>query len=135
MSLVRFKFHQIRSKSFGLIHRPYALVHVQAKDGTHWVPVEMIVDTGADYTILPARYVTILGYNVHTDCEPELTYGVGGSQTVYLLRQMTVRLGEWERNIPIGFIEGGNAPALLGRHQFMELIDTRFKDRMVVFAV
>ena len=128
-----FKFHQIKSPSFGMIYRPYALVFLKSKDGADWVPVEMVVDTGADYTILPKKYLPILGYDAAIDCEPEITYGVGGPETVYLLRKIRVKLDKWEKDIPVGFLERDDVPALFGRHMFMELMKTTFAKHVVMF--
>lgn len=133
MALARFRFHEIRSPLFDVIYRPYALVYIGDKERKRWVPVEMVVDTGADYTILPKRYLPILGFDALKDCETQTTYGVGGPETVYLLRNARVRLGAWENEAPVGFLERDDVPALLGRHEFMELLKATFEHHVVTF--
>ena len=36
----------------------------------------MLVDTGADYTILPRREAMILGIDINKGCTSNVTYGV-----------------------------------------------------------
>lgn len=80
----------------------------------------MLVDTGADYTLLPKFYAEDLGISLEKDCIPYSTFGVGGSEMVYVLKNINVRLSEWEFNIPVGFLERDNIPPLLGRQNFLE---------------
>jgi len=133
MAVAKFQFRKLLSPTLGEIYRPYALVGVRTKDNKRWIPVETVVDTGADYTILPKRYLPSLGYDALKDCETQTTYGVGGPETVYLLRKIKVKLGDWEQDVPIGFLERSDVPALLGRHEFMELLKTTFDQRVVTF--
>ena len=84
MSLA-FKFRKIASDLFGDIYRPYADVTFY---GQHGRPrkITMVVDIGADYTILPRREAALLGIDLNRDCTMHTTYGVGGVQKVYLYR-------------------------------------------------
>lgn len=94
----------------------------------------MIVDTGADYTILPAYLAPELGIHLRRTARKFETSGIGGRETVWLVRRIRVRLGTWERNIPVGFLERNDVPPLLGRHEFLETFETRFrKKRDVLF--
>lgn len=87
----------------------------------------MIVDSGADYTMLPKKYVSELGIDLRRDTKKLSTRGVGGSSRVYLLRnKQRVKLGEWERQIPLGFIDASDIPPLLGRQDFMEIFRFTF---------
>ena len=129
---VSFKFHQIASELFGHIYRPYAEVIFY---GTHQKPrkITMLVDTGADHTILPRREAALLGIDLGRDCTVHTTYGVGGPQALYFYPNLTVELGEKRLQIPVGFLESNSVPPLLGRHQFMELFKTCFSDYRVIF--
>lgn len=40
----------------------------------------MIVDTGADYTLLPRFMAEKLGINLEKDCKDFTTFGVGGGR-------------------------------------------------------
>ncbi|MCI0528865.1 MAG: retroviral-like aspartic protease family protein, partial [Nitrospira sp.] len=129
---VTFRLQKIASDLFGYIYRPYAEVIFY---GQHGKPrrITMVVDTGADYSILPRREAALLGIDLSQDCTSHTTYGVGGPQTVYLYRDIEVQLGEKHLKIPVGFLDKNDVPPLLGRHQFMELFQTCFDQKKVSF--
>ena len=43
----------------------------------------MIVDTGADYTLLPRFLAPVLGIDLNKDCQKLKTSGVGGEERVF----------------------------------------------------
>lgn len=132
--LLRFPFRKEKSPILGLIYRPIAQVFFRSKQSKDWSEIWMIVDSGADYTLLPRYMADELGVNLETDCQKFATYGIGGGEKVYFLPKIKVKLGNWERMIPIGFLERDEIPPLLGRHLFMETFDTEFtKEHVVVF--
>lgn len=92
----------------------------------------MIVDTGADYTLLPRFMASILGIDLEKDCRIFKTLGVGGEERVYFLPKIKAKLGDWERTIPIGFLERNEIPPLMGRHQFFETFETNFSSKHFV---
>lgn len=92
----------------------------------------MIVDTGADYTLLPRFMAHELGISLETDCKTFSTYGVGGGERVYFLPNIKVRLGKWKRTIPVGFLERNEIPPLMGRHLFLETFETLFSSKHMV---
>lgn len=93
----------------------------------------MIVDTGADYTILPRFYAYDLGINLHKDCMAYQTFGIGGSEKVYLLKNAKVKLGRWERFVPVGFLNRDDIPPLMGRQEFLEIFKVTFINHSTVF--
>ena len=92
----------------------------------HWSEIWMIVDTGADYTLLPRYLAADLGVNLEKDCKVFSTQGIGGNERVYFLPKIKVKLGKWERVIPIGFLERNEIPPLMGRHLFLETFEALF---------
>ncbi|MCX6841513.1 MAG: aspartyl protease family protein [candidate division WOR-3 bacterium] len=92
MVVARFPFRRIGREYLGTIQRPYATVLLQGKS-RQWVSVEMVVDSGADYTLLPATYAELLGIDLAARV-PTTTFGVGGSETVHLYKSLSIRLGD-----------------------------------------
>jgi len=129
-----FRYKAVPSALFGVVYRPMADVLIRTKDKGDWVSVSMVVDTGADYTIMPKRYAPLLGIDVHVDCIEHETHGIGGSETVYLCRNVTVRLGRWERCIPLGFLDRDDIPPLLGRQDFLETFRVIFEGHETTFV-
>lgn len=131
--VLSFKFRKEKSLLFGEIYRPIAQVFFWSKIAHEWIEVWMIVDTGADYTLLPHYLVNDLGIDLESDCRIFSTGGIGGIEKVYLLKEkLKVKLGKWEEKIPIGFLERDEIPPLLGRQDFLEKFETLFSKNHVV---
>lgn len=112
-----------------------AQVFFWSKKGKYWSEVWTIVDTGADYTLLPRFLAEDLKIDLERECKVFLTQGIGGSERVYFLPKIRVRLGKWERVIPVGFLERNEVPPLMGRHLFLETFETLFSsDHIVTFS-
>ncbi|MBI2334679.1 retroviral-like aspartic protease family protein [Candidatus Daviesbacteria bacterium] len=131
---ITFKFKEYPSNIFGITRRPVAEVYFQHKNNIRWLPITMVVDSGADYTLLPKFLALSLGISLSKDCRLIETRGVGGESTVYLLkRKIRVRLGEYERAIPVGFLGNNHIPPLLGRQEFLETFKVIFEKFQVIF--
>ncbi len=87
----------------------------------------MLVDTGADFTLLPRWYADALGIDPERNCERVAMTGVGGKATVYLYRRALARIGRWKRQIPLGFLETNNILPLMGRQAFFETFRVIFE--------
>lgn len=115
------------------IFRPYAKVLIFAKKKKTWLPANMVVDSGADYTLLPRRYAIALGIDLANDCIAETALGVGGSETVYFYKKLLVKMEDWQNEIPVGFLERDDIPALLGRLAFIESLRVIFEKHKTTF--
>lgn len=94
----------------------------------------MIVDTGADYTLLPRFYALDLGIDLEKDCKPYLTSGIGGTEQVFIFKKTKVKLEKWEKEVPIGFLDRDNIPPLLGRQGFLEKLRVTFYRHITFFS-
>jgi hypothetical protein len=116
MLLAKFPFVKVGRGPLGEISRPYAKVSLLAEKRKKWLPANFVVDSGADYTLLPRIYASALGISLGTDCIAETSLGVGGSETVYLYKKgINMRVGDWQQRIPVGFLERDDVPPLMGR--------------------
>lgn len=106
-----------------------------SQQGNYWSEVWMIIDTGADYTLLP-RYLALDLKIDLKKCKTFLTHGVGGNERVYFLPNIKVKLGNWERKIALGFLDRNDIPPLMGRHLFIETFEVLFSsNHTVTFSV
>ena len=129
-----FPFRKEKSPIFGYIYRPIAYVSFWSRRYKMWGEITVIVDTGADYTLLPYYLAEVFGIDLETEARPFSTQGVGGKETVYVVPKHNVLLGAWERTIPVGFLERNTIPPVMGRHLFLETFETLFsKNQAVVF--
>lgn len=129
---ISFPFTFIGKTSLGKIYRPYAIVSVFSKLGRKYIPIEMVIDTGADYTLLPRKYAEILGVDLKTDCRSEQTLGVGGRGKVYQYSKLPIKIGDWSEKIPMGFLNRDDVPALLGRLNCLEIFKLSFGDFVTI---
>ena len=132
---VSFPFERRPSPLFGTVHRPLAIVECWSLKITSWIKVAMLVDTGADYTLLPHSYASHLGVRVDRECRAFDTMGIGGSERVYLLPRWPIRLGPWQRDVPIGFLNRDDVPPLLGRQGCLEVFKVVFVRHRTTFSL
>jgi len=133
--IASFPFTFIGKTKLGKIYRPYAIISAYSKARKKWQPLEMIIDTGADYSLFPKRYAAILGISLIQECETETTLGVGGSETVYQYRKLPIMIGKWQKNIPVGFLEREDIPPLLGRLGCLEIFRLVFEGKESLFEL
>lgn len=122
MKIISSPFQFRGSGYLGPIYRPYLVVELSSSKIDEWIPVEMIVDTGADYCLLPKKYAQILRIDLFKECFLKETLGIGGKEKVYLYKNLYARINNWERKIPVGFLSKDHIPALLGRLQCLEVL-------------
>lgn len=129
-----FEWHQ--TELFGIIKRPVADVLFWSEALVSWIPVKMVVDTGADYTLLPLWLSEKIGINLKKDCTKFLTRGVGGTQKVFLIKDgWKVKLGDWEKKVVLGFLADNDVPPLLGRLHFLENLKVTFENYKTIFEI
>ena len=80
-----FPFRKEKSTIFGSIYRPIAQVSFWSQRYKVWEEITVIVDTGADYTLLPNYLADMFGIDLETEAQPFSTQGVGGKETVYIV--------------------------------------------------
>lgn len=132
-SIVSFPFQKYNSPLFTTIYQPIAFAEIQSSKTKKWVGVWGIVDTGADYILLPKDHLQKLEVDLEKDCETTPTFGVGGEEKSYLLRKAKIRLGFWDRIAPIGFLDRDDVPPLFGRQEFLETFTLTFKNHKTIF--
>lgn len=121
-----FPFAFIDESDLGQIFRPYGMIEIFSKSRKKWQPVEVLFDSGADYTLLPGNYASILGIDLTRDCKKEMTIGVGGTETVFQYPNLLIKIGKWQSRIPVGFLDRVDIPALLGRLRCLEELRITF---------
>lgn len=131
---VIFTFETIETKHLGVIRRPVANVQFWSEEFNEWQTHTMLIDTGADYTILPLYMVGLLGLDL-SQAQTVRTNGIEGSRQTSFFDGLKVRVGGHERVIPVGVAHTSRIPPLMGRHLFFETFTTQFEgSERVVFT-
>lgn len=124
---VSFPYELRSSALLGTLRRPVAYVHLYSLVLQQWIACTMVVDTGADYCVLPSPLAMDLGLDLRR-CERSATRGIGGPQPVFLCRRVRLRLGPWELRVPMGIVPRDDLPPLLGRYRCLDVFDLRFRN-------
>lgn len=132
-TVIRFPYEVRASHLVGAIRRPVAAVRIYSTVFQRWLAYTMVVDTGADFSVLPASVALDVGIPLKA-CEPQTVSGVGGHQRIFLYRTLRVRLGSWEGVLPAGFVEREDLPPLLGRCRCLDVFDVRFCNFVTTFS-
>ncbi len=82
--MIKFGYERQESSLLGVIFRPIAEIYIKKKGEEKWYRVLMIIDSGADVTLLPSMYAGILGVDLN-ECKKQKTRGIGGFAYLYLL--------------------------------------------------
>lgn len=135
MSSIKFPFDEKESSVFGKIRIPIAKVQFLTKKSKKEKMITMIIDSGADYTLLPKFLSEVLEINLKKDSYPMITQGVGGKATVFIVKKpIKVNIGNNNRSIIVGFADNDFIPPLLGRHTFLETFKVTFENFMTTFS-
>lgn len=131
----KFTYERVGETPFGPIYRPVVKVLLNSIKKGKLVEATMIVDTGADFTILPRYIARKLEISLRNDYSKQTTQGVGGNQITYICKQkVRVQVGNMARMVPIAFLDNDEVPPLLGRLGFLETFNAEFlKTHTVVF--
>ena len=119
---------------FGKIFRPMAEVSLYSQNYNKWLKIWMVVDTGADFSILPKYLAKSLDVSLSDDCFAEETYGIGGNTRVYLVKKLqTVKLDDTELRVPLAFSSDDDVPPIMGRLGFIDSFNIEFTVKRRVY--
>ena len=133
--MISFPFAHRVSRRFGIIHYPVVSIGIWSQKFRRWLPVEAVVDTGADYTLLPRFFLQSLGAKGLRGGTAIPSKGIGGSERVRFFPHWPLRLGPWNLSAPIGFLDRDDIPPLLGRMGCLNRFQVSFWRRRTTFAM
>lgn len=131
---ISFPYKEEPSHIFGKVKRPVASVSIWSAQRHRWLTYTMIIDTGADYTILPYSAIDDLKIDLEKDAFSLRTFGIGGSETVYLLKGCKIKIDRYEMVIPVGFLARDDIPPLLGRQSCLDNFNVLFSRFVTTFS-
>jgi len=135
MNQAEFPYENKLSKIFKTVKRPVAKIKIWSNYLKEWVLYTMVVDTGADYTVLSIYNALALGIDVKSDCEEIETIGIGGKQKIYFYnKKIKIKIGEYNLKIPVGFAQSNNIPAILGRQGCLDNFKLTFHNFKTTFS-
>jgi hypothetical protein len=114
------------------INRPNALLNFKTKDGD-LQPIGGIVDSGADFTLIPLSTGLLLGLDVKKG-EPFQLTGIGKGKLDSFLHKVEVAIGGQTIKMTVAVasvddIEGRSLPVLLGRTDLFDSFTIAFRQK------
>jgi predicted aspartyl protease len=118
-----FKFAKENSSSLGIVYRPIAKVGLKDATGEHF-ELSMLVDSGADITILSKRIGDIMGLDVEQG-EAKVFRGIAGEIIAYVHKiPLTMNGREVDTRVAFALSE---VPNLLGRLDIFKNFEISFR--------
>lgn len=89
--MTSFPYHPIRIRKVGIHWRPFATAILSYKGNS--VKLEFLVDSGADFTVVPKSVGKQLGFETPAKSVDHFM-GAGGGVVPYVLKRVGLRIGE-----------------------------------------
>ena len=113
--------------TFGIVKRPRMLLSVFSRMKDIWIPIkDVLVDSGADSTVVPRFIGELLVEDIRTGKYSEIKGVVPGSVLVAYIHELRIKIGEREFKAPIAVADSNDVPSLLGRIDALDQFDANF---------
>lgn len=123
--MIEFPFLKRRSKKLGHILKP--IIPVSIIDPKRGVRVFMLLDSGADISMIPYSVGETLGLELDMSTRSEIQ-GIGESSVPYVLGQVRIQIENFEILIRIGWALIEEVPFILGRLDVFKTIAIEFRE-------
>jgi len=108
----------------GEIYRPVAIVELRGPIRS--LPSRMLIDSGADISIIPFAIGEHLGFR-RMDGEPKLDIYRGGRRVSCLIQQVEMTIGEFSFAAPVGWAQIADTSRILGRYGVFQHFSIEFR--------
>lgn len=116
MSKVSFRYKERGSAIFGKVLRPLINLEIYSAIDEEWYIVEdMLVDSGADLSLLPYRQGKLFISDIESGDEIEIRGIVPYSKLTVYLHRLKFRIDQMKFDAPVGISESDDVPPILGR--------------------
>jgi predicted aspartyl protease len=124
---IEFPYKEEESQTFGIVKRPRMLMRIFSMTRDIWIPIkEVLVDTGADSTVLPRFIGELLVEDITTGEYSEIKGVVPGSVLVAYIHELRIKIGESEFKAPVAVADSNDVPSILGRIDALDRFDANF---------
>lgn len=123
--MIEFPFEQRQSQRFGTILKP--IIPVRISGPARSVNILMLLDSGADMSILPYSVGETLGLELDIKTRSEVQ-GIGEGAVPYVLGRVDLRIGDIALQARIGWALIEEVPFLLGRLDVFRELAIEFRE-------
>lgn len=125
--MTTFRYRREPSAAFGSVLRPVASVMLSTPSAT--LEIAMYIDSGADMTLIPVRLGRSLGFRQRPNERILELSGISGAGVPYVLRRVTMRLGDAAFPVRVAWALIEEVPLLLGRADIFPRFQILFDER------
>jgi len=120
-----FPLRSVRT-TLGWVVKPLIPVDILTSAG--YRPYEVLLDTGADCTMLPKFMARLIGVDLAA-CRHLPSYGIEGAGVMTYASRITARIGRTVLTLPCLFSENERSPFILGRMGLFDRFSITFDNR------
>jgi len=110
--MMEFQFRKVFSKRLGEVLKP--IIPVTLIGAKERAGVSMLLDSGADLSLIPYSVGEAIGLELDLENRSEVQ-GIGEGSIPYILCQVSMKIGEIETSIRVGWALIEEVPLILGR--------------------
>ena len=123
--MVEFTYRKEKSGILGDILRPVAQLEIKSEK-TDWFPVIMYIDSGADISLVPRNFGSLLNLDL-TENLGQIR-GIGEAIVPLSLQDVKLRIEKHKIRIKIAVALINEVPYVLGRYDFFKLFKISFQE-------
>lgn len=123
--MIEFPFKKTLSKNLGEIAQP--IIPVTIIGPRRSVQVSMLLDSGADISLLPYAIGNAIGLEVDLKRRREV-HGIGEGGVAYILSDVTLKIGGCEIPVRVGWTLIEEVPPILGRLDVFRQFSIEFRE-------
>ena len=107
---------------------PDSLIPAELLTKFGYQTLQFVLDTGADFTMLPRHMADIIGIDL-TTCSQSVSYGIEGEGIKVYMSKIQIKIGQVELKVRCLFSEKETTPYILGRADIFSILNITFNNR------
>ena len=129
MSEIRFNGKTLRIPEIGILWVPTARVELISDKKEYFC--EMIIDSGADISLIPRSLGEFLKFSFSGEKIQEI-HGIGEGTIPYIIKTIIIKIGGYKFKCRIGIALIEEVPLILGRLDLFDYFNIEFKQKVRV---
>jgi len=125
---MRFSYKEKESRILGVILRPLIKIEVFSEKYRDWETIDdVLIDTGADLTVLPRFIGESIINDVTIGEYTEIKGIVPTSLLIAFIHRLKIKAADKEFETKVAIADSNDVPPILGRYEALDLFNLEFK--------
>lgn len=122
---MRFRYTEKESRVVGRILKPLIEIEIFSEDGLWYGVDEVLVDTGADITLLPRSVGEELVHDIRSG-EKASIKGITLAELTVYIHTLNIKVARREFETKIAIADSNEVPVVLGRFEALDIFNAEF---------